>query len=354
MEVAERSTNSSTACIYAELLDQLTNDTPRCHDDLEDPVDPTESLDEGPTVSTIDVASKLSPDIDLAWLRGSSGTRRGGSVLQTEIRRGIGPNGLLVEGKGGGGGDGRETKVNGRLAEAGEEVDDGDWDELDDESDDSVSFGAADGRTLDTRDHFRILAQKPHCFVRQVKGRRYGEWTVDFRRLVNRHKQTELENIILMKFGDIALRLMRILSEKGKLDERQISNLALIRPKESRATLSMMHEAGFLELQEVPRDVAHQPTRTIYLWFFDADRCTKMVLENIYKMMARLLQRIMSERQDIRPLLDKAERTDVVGHEERYLTLQERKSLQAWRNKEEKLLGQIMRLDRQVELLRDY
>ena len=321
---------------------------------MEDPVNPTESLDDGPTVSTIDVALKLSSDIDLTWLRGNLGTRQGGSVLQNGTRKRIGPNDLLVAGSGDGTGDGRGTKINGRLAEAGEGANDADRDELDDETVDSVSFGAADGRTLEIRDHFRILAQTPHCFVRQVNGRRHGEWTVDFRRLVNRHKQAELENIILMKFGDIALRLVRILSEKGKLDERQISNLALIRPKDSRATLSMMHEAGFLELQEVPRDVAHQPTRTIYLWFFDADRCAQMVLENIYKMMARLLQRNMSERQDIRPLLDKAERTDVVGQEERYLTLQERKSLQAWRDKEEKLLGQIMRLDRQVELLRDY
>ncbi|KAI9886057.1 MAG: hypothetical protein M1823_002130 [Watsoniomyces obsoletus] len=202
--------------------------------------------------------------------------------------------------------------------------------------------------------HLQLLARSPFRFIERIKKGHRTEWTVDFPRLVKDLQQRELEDLLLKKFGSMALRLIRILSEKGKLDEKQLSNLALVRPKDIRQTLTPMHEAGFIELQEIARDASHTASRTIFLWYWDSERCMALVLENLYKMMARLLQRAVTERKKMRLLLSKAERTDVIGNEERYLSLGERKALQIWRDKEERLLGGMMRLDRLVELFRDY
>ena len=212
------------------------------------------------------------------------------------------------------------------------------------------------------KQHLMLLAEDPCHFVTEVEqataagggARKHERWTVDFRSLVRTLRQHELENIVRERFGGVALRLMRILVEKGKLEEKQIINLALVRQREIRVTLTAMHEAGYLELQEVPRDNTRTPPRTIYLRYFHADRCRQLVLEDMYKTMARLLQRSGCERARLGPLLDKAERTDVKGNEARYLTEPERQALQAWRSKEERLLVQLTRLDRLVGVFRDY
>lgn len=70
--------------------------------------------------------------------------------------------------------------------------------------------------------------------------------------------------------------------------------------------------------------------------------------------MARLIQRANVEKEKIQPLLDKAERTDVVGNEDRYLSAKERQTLRIWRSTEEKLLTQLGRQDDLVAILRDY
>jgi DNA-directed RNA polymerase III subunit RPC3 len=70
--------------------------------------------------------------------------------------------------------------------------------------------------------------------------------------------------------------------------------------------------------------------------------------------MARCLQRANTEKEKMRPLLAKAERTDVVGREEHYLSKIERTALQSWKEKEERLLGQVARLDKLVGIFRDY
>ena len=204
------------------------------------------------------------------------------------------------------------------------------------------------------KQHLLILAEDSYHFVRLISSKGIDEWAVDFQALVTILSQRELEIVATERFGPVALRLIRILQEKGKLDEKQISNFALVKQKEIRMTLAAMHEAGFLELQEIPRDNSRAASRTIFLWHFDAERCRQLVLEDIYKTMARLLQRAASERRELRVLLTKADRSDVKGNEEIYLSEPERRELQKWRDKEEKLLVQVGRLDRLVGVFRDY
>jgi len=115
-----------------------------------------------------------------------------------------------------------------------------------------------------------------------------------------------------------------------------------------------MQEAGYVDTQEIPRDNSRQPSRTIYLWFYDQDRMRKLVLNDVYKAMSRLLQRIKVERERVHTVIEKAERLDVRGHEDKYLTKVEREALWAWRECEEKLLVQLSRQDDLVALLRDF
>ena len=234
------------------------------------------------------------------------------------------------------------------------DMDGGFWDEVFRNADRESSTQVSSHHIRHIEQHLQLLAQSPHSYVRRIDRNNRVEWTVDFRELVSQIRQSELESIVSDRFGAVALRLVRILQEKGRLDEKQIANAALIRQKDIRATLTAMHEAGFLELQEVPRDHSYHASRTVFLWFFDPARCACSVLEGAYKSMARFLQRLAAERKKRRSVLEKSQRTDVVGNEEKYLSPRERDVLRDWKAKEEKLLGQIMRLDRMVELFRDF
>ena len=196
-----------------------------------------------------------------------------------------------------------------------------------------------------------VLADDPQAFVHYDK--HFKTWSVDHNRLVRLLVQFELERTINARFGPTATRMIRILHEKGKLEEKQIGQSGLIQQKELRTVLAMMQESEYLDDQEVPRDNSRQPSRNIYLWSYDQDHTRRVVIERIYKTMSRLLQRYDFEKQGISGVLDKASRTDVEGHEDEFLTAVEHEGLAKWMGKAEKLSIQLSRLDELVLLFRD-
>ena len=230
-------------------------------------------------------------------------------------------------------------------------------DEEAEESDESTSAPESrDEKTELVRQHLRLLAGHPYHFLSRYP-ERAGEpesWSVPYTALSKHLRLIELEGVIQSRYKGHALRIVRILQDKGKLDEKTIANFGLMNPKLMRSTLTAMHAGGHLELQEVPRDTNRQPSRTIFLWFFDSERCRSKVLEDTYKTMARCMQRINAERDSVRDVLDKASRSDVKGKEEELLVKDELVALESWRKKEERLLGQIARLDDLVLVLDDF
>ncbi|KAG9566535.1 hypothetical protein KCU97_g16644, partial [Aureobasidium melanogenum] len=138
------------------------------------------------------------------------------------------------------------------------------------------------------------------------------------------------------------------------LDEKQVANFSLMRQKDIRSILTAMHEQGFVEAQEVPKDNTRQPSRTLFLWYFDPERCRQLLLQRTYKAQARLIQRMQHEKDVVSEVIQKAERLDVVGHEDEYLTAGDKQVLRTWREFEEKLLTQLARQDDLVALLRDF
>ena len=179
-------------------------------------------------------------------------------------------------------------------------------------------------------------------------------WSVDYRSLSRHLFITSIFQLITSRFGHLATRLVRILHQKGKLDEKTLTQLGLINQKSMRALLTVLNRAGFLELQEIPKDNNRQSGRAIFLWYFNEERCRKRVLDETYKAMTRVLQRIDVEKEKVKYTVQKSERTDVQGHEEELLGKEEKRVLSLWRRKEERLLGELLRMDDLVAVLRDF
>ncbi|RYP92363.1 hypothetical protein DL770_001565 [Monosporascus sp. CRB-9-2] len=218
--------------------------------------------------------------------------------------------------------------------------------------DDAASARAQRMRQM--RQHLLLLAESKEGFVRHCGGNDRGEWTVDFEHLMGRLRLMELDILIEESFGRKGLRLVRVLREKGKLDDKMLPNIALMRKPDVHVKMAEMEMAGFLDVQEVPRDNQRLASRTIFFWFFDEERTIKRTLDNTYKSMVRCLQRLEVERKKKRNVLAVAERKDVQGMEEEKLRGDVYNEYRQFLEIEKKLLGQVSKLDDLVAVFRDY
>ncbi|KAL9614383.1 MAG: hypothetical protein Q9167_001112 [Letrouitia subvulpina] len=213
-------------------------------------------------------------------------------------------------------------------------------------------------RTYALRQHLLLLAEHPHQFLHHVPptDKTPEKWAVSFRLLSKEILQKSLSQVITSRFGSWAGRLTRILYAKDnkKFDEKELVLLSLIPQKTTRKILQNMHRAGYLELQEVPKDSQRKPSTTMFFWYFDPERCRGRVIEETYQAMARCLQRAAVEKEGFKWTIQKASRTDVVGKEDELLGEEEREALRQWREKEDRIWGQISRMDELIASLKDF
>ncbi|OAP57824.1 hypothetical protein AYL99_08562 [Fonsecaea erecta] len=196
-----------------------------------------------------------------------------------------------------------------------------------------------------------VLAEGPFGFL--LGDPVTKSWAVDKSKLNNFLWDKEMLRLIDESVSEPALRIVRMLADKGKLDERTMQDVGLLNAKELRKSLAQLQTKGFLELQEVPRDPQRQPKSTTFLYFYDPERVQKLFLDRLYKAMSRLYARLHLEREKISSTLSKVERTDVQGSEEEILSPGELQLLHRWRQKECWFMTEIHRIDASVAILRD-
>jgi len=322
-QFASRFCGDMTAKVYGTLLQLLEKNIPRCHDDLlagaRDEDDAV--YDSGKTATTFEIMEALDPSVDLS--------------------------------------EGLDFDECSNSLTNGLHDDDRDFDstiksEHTRDEDEMSSMKRSNKRLYLVETHLKILMEHPRGFTEKTGTRGKGEWSVNFEDLTRNLQSVEVENVIAARFGSVAARIVRVLKAKGRLDEKLVSTYALLRKKEICAVLNPVQEAGLIETQEVPKDAGRQPSRAVYLWYFDQERVMKVLVAETYKAMTRTIQRIQVQKDAVKDVIEKAERLDVVGHEDEYLTQSDKNHLRRWREEEEKLLTQLMRMDDMVALMRDF
>ena len=221
----------------------------------------------------------------------------------------------------------------------------------------SEAVESRSNRMLQIRNHLLLLAADPCSFLSKTGAHGLGEWTVDFEGMTQCLQETEMDIMLLENFGKVGHRLVRMMRKLGKLDEKQLPNLALVKSKDVRTKLAEMQMAGVVDIQEVPRDNNRTTSRTIFLWYFDVERVSTILLDSIYKNMSRAFQRLDIERRRVQDVLLLTERSDIIKDEalpETYMDQAQLNTLHQFEEKEESLLGHIGRLDELVAIFRDY
>ncbi|KAI1411666.1 RNA polymerase III subunit RPC82-domain-containing protein [Hypoxylon sp. FL1857] len=353
----------TTAKVYATLLAVFSKKITRCKVDKSiDVEDENGDPSTGLRVTTQEVFEHLSPSIDVAagigmlHEEGAIDIRRAekirryppqlkGSTLQETLEEGeeiIGSDDEDYDHSGEAAAQFGLHSQNGKNGTNGVDI----------QMSDSVPVGAE--RLHQMRQHLLILAESTQGFVRHCGAADFGEWTVDFEPLLQHLKFVELDTLIENRFGRQGLRLTRILREKGKIDDKTLPTLALMKKSDVHVKMVEMEMAGFLDVQEVPRDNNRNPARTIFLWFFDLDRTLQRILDNCCKSMVRCLQRLDVERRKKKDVLQIVDRKDVQGMEEEKLRGDVYNAYVEFLDIEKKLLGQVARLDDIVGVFRDY
>ncbi|SJX63271.1 related to RPC82-RNA polymerase III subunit C82 [Sporisorium reilianum f. sp. reilianum] len=177
--------------------------------------------------------------------------------------------------------------------------------------------------------------------------------TIEYSNVAERMRRDLLRNVVEEKFGTAAIRIMNILREKGKLEEKHISKLALVSISETRDLCSRLFHASLLGLQEVPKTKDRDPAKTFFLWFVDEAKCRAWLLDHLYQSLARLGQRRNEEMRKQMPLLRKVERSDVKMDTVGLLTEWERESWTRLQSVLQTLTVAEMRTEMDVFVMRD-
>lgn len=119
-------------------------------------------------------------------------------------------------------------KLNGKRKHESDEEDDEEEDEEEDEwannEDDADPEASRKKKRMSMiKQHLELLAEDSFKFIRLESNRGMGEWSVNYKELGKLMKQIEIEKVVEERFGSMGTRLLRIIKEKGRIDEKQVT-----------------------------------------------------------------------------------------------------------------------------------
>jgi DNA-directed RNA polymerase III subunit RPC3 len=94
-----------------------------------------------------------------------------------------------------------------------------------------------------------------------------GKVQVEFQNVYKKLKLAVLNGYVRERWGPLAVRVVRVLLATGKMDEKQLSKVAMISPDDIRPLISVLSSASIISMHEVPRGKDFVPHRTFYFWF---------------------------------------------------------------------------------------
>ena len=321
---AESEFGTIPAQVYGSLLQILEDKIPRCKSAAEDVHDDDTA---GKSVTVSQLSSSLSSEINVS---------QGIGMVPSEWAK-LKPGEIPPQAS------------NGKRKRGYESPEDSDGDVVS-----MDATGDRQSRMSRVKDHLSLISVDRQDLLKRVSNDGLGEFIVPFKEATAFLREVELDTYIAATFGKVGLRLSHVLRKFGKLDEKQIQKIALMKQGEVRKTLIRMEMAGFADIQEVPKDAMRTPNRTIFLWWFDTERVSVQLLDNICKTICRCLEVLETERYKSRDIIALSRRSDVAENEIEALTSEHLEELTNFRVKEERLTAQINRLDRLVGIFKDF
>lgn len=203
------------------------------------------------------------------------------------------------------------------------------------------------------RGYINLLKMDQSGFLKARDDLGSNQYSVNLSKLRLSMKRKILETLLRERLGVATCRIVRILIEKGKLDESQVQKLAMLPPKDTREKLALLHLHGFVEIQEVPRSADRAPGRSFHLWYVPLEKCYEEILVDIYRVLGNIQQRKKHELSIRSRLLEKLNRKDVMENMD-LLSDADKAEKENMEKVLTRLETSITRLDSMVMILRDF
>ena len=159
---------------------------------------------------------------------------------------------------------------------------------------------------------YTVLQKSPLNLVTD-SGERWGSGIrLTTEAVLQRIKRSIAESYVLERYGERSVRIFRLLLDKGQLNQKLISDMALLPMKSVRTVLYKMMTDDMVKLQDVPKRADRNPQNTLYMWSVDLDAAYYAISESVYKSLFNLLlrkQRGLTRNEDL------LKRVESVGHD---------------------------------------
>jgi hypothetical protein len=140
----------------------------------------------------------------------------------------------------------------------------------------------------------------------------------------------------------------------GHQDLRNLASKAMVTEDTARTACQLLQHAGWIEVVEVPRTARREVTKSMWLWSYNVLKARQKCLTDCYFTMSRLSMRLQREREIISPAINKSERSDVVGNEDKFLNKEEKGLLAKYARQTDLVTRQMVRIDELVAVMRDF
>ncbi|KAJ1846733.1 RNA polymerase III subunit C82, partial [Coemansia sp. RSA 2708] len=137
-----------------------------------------------------------------------------------------------------------------------------------------------------------------------------------------------------------------------KLDEKMMSELAMMPMAQCRERLHQLTLAGYVDMVELPRTADRNPSRTAYLWYVNPQKQAGAALRGALQGIINVMDRLGQETGMRASLLAKSQRKDIVAGLAQ-LSQNERTALNAINEYKQRIDVATIRLDSMVLLLHD-
>ena len=99
------------------------------------------------------------------------------------------------------------------------------------------------------------------------------------------------EEFVFERYGEKSTRIFRLLLDKGQLDQKLVSELALIPMKHVRAMLYRMMQDGVIKLQEIAKRADRTPQNTYFMWSVHLPSTYYAIVEFVHRSLYNLTLR---------------------------------------------------------------
>ncbi|KAJ2449954.1 RNA polymerase III subunit C82 [Coemansia sp. RSA 2336] len=197
-----------------------------------------------------------------------------------------------------------------------------------------------------------VLRRDSSEVVVKVDERGSGQFRINFERAATILRDECLDLLVLNKFGSTYSRIVRALRDKQKLDEKMVSQFAMMPMAKCRERLHEMALAGFVDTVEIPRTADRNPSRMAYLWYVNPSKQVSAALRSCLQGTCNIMQRREKQLAARASLVAKSQRQDIVAGTSQ-LSLSEQNALNSLLKHKQQMDAAIVRLDSMLLLLHD-